>query len=669
MNREQNSEDKKEILYSIAELFQEDTSYFIPMYQRNYSWGKAEIEQLIQDIEDGCKNNNSQNYYLGTLVVNQYENSSLSGDVKFEIIDGQQRFTTLLLLLYYLEQEHSDLLDMKNCARLEFECREKSTKTLERIRVNSVKGSFAEDDGATLTLIEGFKKLKAQLEPILAKDDDDKKSFVNFLLDKVKILRLVVPVGTDVNHYFEVMNNRGEQLEKHEVLKARLMGKVKNDKDAKYTINRIWEACMDMNRYVQMGFNVNERTRLFGNYWKSLQKKDFGGVVDGIRAGFEGNSQNLNETKGISLDDILDGEKAQGDDKNSDKQNDNTRFESIIDFPNFLLHVLRSYQRNVLEQTSEFISLTDKNLLESFDNLILEVDGAAENVKGFVFHLLRCRYLFDRYVIKRESHHDREGWGIKQLGKRESQNDYWNTFSKKVSQDEEEADNSILMLQAALHVSYSSPIYKHWLAVALDYLVANQGEINAGEFSNYLKNMTRAILANRLLAENSMEYEDVLLGDFTQKQLYKFDSKQIAEKLKYTNNPHLLIFNYLDFLLWQEKRLGYSDFRFVQRSSIEHLQPQNPKSLEGNDAWVNKSIHEFGNLCLTSSSNNSRFRNDSPEEKAKHYANDKNLSLKHRIMFDLARDGKWADRVDKHQVEMIQLLLKDLNCSESTSAD
>lgn len=662
--------------YSITELFQEDASYFIPMYQRNYSWGEPEIEQLIQDIEDGCKNNNGQNYYLGTLVVNQRRSSSLDSNIKFEIIDGQQRFTTLLLLLYYLEREHRDLLDMKICARLEFECREKSTNTLKLIRDTRADLNNFYDESATLTILDGYTELKKHLDFVL--DKEDKVDFVNYLLEQVKILRLVVPYGTDVNHYFEVMNNRGEQLEKHEVLKARLMNKIKDDKLTQYTISRIWEACMDMNRYLQMGFNVDERTKLFGGNWQNLQKKDFDGVSDGIRASFEGNSQDLNETKDVSLDDILGGKKAQDSDKNSDKQNDNTRFESIIDFPNFLLHALRSYQKNASKQPNELVALTDKNLLESFKSVILEAEDVPKKVKEFVFHLLKCRYLFDRYIIKRENLNDNEDWAIKKFGKRDEKNqsDYWVTFSKTHSQDEEESYKNVLMLQTALHVSYSNKVYKYWLAAALDYLVDNvkvnecgviESKINANGFFDYLRSMTRAILANRLLAETSMKYEEVLLEDFTQKQFYKFDSKQIAEKLKYTYNPHLLIFNYLDFLLWKEKRPGYSDFRFVQRNSIEHLQPQNPKSLEGSDAWINKSIHEFGNLCLTSSSSNSRFRNDSSEEKAKHYANDKNLSLKHRIMFDLAKDGKWADRVGKHQTEMILLLLKALNCSESTS--
>lgn len=67
--------------------------YIIPIYQRKYAWGNKEIEQLLEDII-----NAEGDYYLGTLIVNKKQKG------KYEVIDGQQRLTTLYLLMQNLEK-------------------------------------------------------------------------------------------------------------------------------------------------------------------------------------------------------------------------------------------------------------------------------------------------------------------------------------------------------------------------------------------------------------------------------------------------------------------------------------------------------------------------------------------------------------------------------------
>ena len=73
----------------------EDTVFTIPEYQRAYSWGTDNCDKLWQDIvnySDG--NSNKDEYFFGTIIINCQEN-----DTKYELIDGQQRTTTFLLLL------------------------------------------------------------------------------------------------------------------------------------------------------------------------------------------------------------------------------------------------------------------------------------------------------------------------------------------------------------------------------------------------------------------------------------------------------------------------------------------------------------------------------------------------------------------------------------------
>ena len=68
-------------------------SYIIPIYQRNYAWEEDQIATLIKDIYDAYLKHNHDPYYIGTLVTYK------RGDNRYEVIDGQQRLTTIYLIL------------------------------------------------------------------------------------------------------------------------------------------------------------------------------------------------------------------------------------------------------------------------------------------------------------------------------------------------------------------------------------------------------------------------------------------------------------------------------------------------------------------------------------------------------------------------------------------
>ena len=95
--------DKQPEYYNIKELFSSD-DYVIPIYQRNYEWGEPQITQLIQDIVDYIVKDNNR-YYIGSLIA--YERK-LEGGVIYETIDGQQRLTTLTILLSVIKRVSID---------------------------------------------------------------------------------------------------------------------------------------------------------------------------------------------------------------------------------------------------------------------------------------------------------------------------------------------------------------------------------------------------------------------------------------------------------------------------------------------------------------------------------------------------------------------------------
>ncbi len=104
------------IIGSDNNIFDTDMEYIIPLYQRAYAWEDKQITQLIEDISDIS---DETNYYIGSLIVSKQGN-------KYEVVDGQQRLTSLYLLLNCLG------LDVKNT--LTFACREKSNYTLKNIK-------------------------------------------------------------------------------------------------------------------------------------------------------------------------------------------------------------------------------------------------------------------------------------------------------------------------------------------------------------------------------------------------------------------------------------------------------------------------------------------------------------------------------------------------------
>ena len=83
-------------LRNISEIYlesQETKTYMIPVYQRNYAWEEDEITALIKDVHDSFLKDSKASYYIGTLVT--YKRN----DNEYEVIDGQQRLTTITLLL------------------------------------------------------------------------------------------------------------------------------------------------------------------------------------------------------------------------------------------------------------------------------------------------------------------------------------------------------------------------------------------------------------------------------------------------------------------------------------------------------------------------------------------------------------------------------------------
>jgi uncharacterized protein with ParB-like and HNH nuclease domain len=85
------------------------------------------------------------------------------------------------------------------------------------------------------------------------KTPEDRDKFKKFLEDNVQLVRAILPVRTDLNKYFEIMNTRGQQLEQVDIIKARLMSYLRNEagevEDDRACLAWVWDACAEMDSY------------------------------------------------------------------------------------------------------------------------------------------------------------------------------------------------------------------------------------------------------------------------------------------------------------------------------------------------------------------------------------------------------------------------------------
>ena len=588
----------------------ENVNYVIPIYQRNYAWRKDEIEQLLMDIDD-LDETNSSKYYLGSLVVNQVQPRV------YEVIDGQQRLTTLFLLLRYLDHPSVERNPLK------FEAREKSNITLGEIEtvMDSKEPSLYSEE-----LVEGYEIIKKYFQSKNANDDYKKRFRDKF--STVTIIRTQVPQNIDLNHYFEIMNTRGEQLELHEIVKAKILGAIKSengfseeDKRDKLIAATIWDACAQMDNYLQMVFPVKIREKLFSENWDMLRVADFSDLRDIFNA-----ENNSDETK-FTLKTILQAPDPTVSNQSDDREEENERFESIINFPNFLLQVNEAME---MTETDRDSGLDDKRFLD----LLKDRWASKEKALEFIYALLKYRYLFDRYIIKREyiGEYKVEGkWSLQKLvmyeDKKGRKPSYKSTLD---STDQEEGmDNQQLrLLESCLRVTYTSPKTMHWIARVLTNVNKEQD--------------------GKLLITTLEKYccQKIEASDYQNRSGFSIDR---------------IVFTYLDYLLARDRGSEFSNFQFQFRNSIEHFFPQHP--INGDNSVTVENRDLLGNLALITVSANSKFSNRFPIEKVEHFPNIIEQSPKLKVMSDLLKkyDRKWDNNsVKEHHASMLSLLKTEI---------
>lgn len=620
--------------------------YKIPIYQRNYAWEREEIYALIKDVYDSLK---KPVYYIGTLVTYRCE------DNVFEVIDGQQRLTTIYIILKALGIE-----TISNT--LTYSARKVSAATIEKMP------NFGDEKDHGI--YHGFEYAKDSLSSIVGDEKADIDAFKDYFLNNVHIIHYRVPKDVDLNHYFEVMNSRGEQLEKHEIVKAKLCEQLIGDDVAMEKFSRIWEACSDMNFYIQQ--KLPGMTSVFGRTMESFDIKSFedfppssAGASLGIRT--------ISELLNAPVRKL----------ENMDEADQNDSFQPIIDFPNFLLIVLK-ITRVQNEKAFDPLSFTldDKELIKEFE----KVEITPKFVKNFAFNLLLAKYYLDNYIIHHTDGVDRaveNPWKLQYYYKKGNSAAYL----KDLYEDKKTQQNEVIHLLSMFEVAFTPKQRKNYLFYCLFHLFKDW---NLDNYLVFLRNLADKYFFDVYL-------DDSKLNDLKQPKPNSFDetildSGELNIKLKgvYRDfnaiypvgacNIPLYVFNYTDYKLWKKyaeelrgnktkkgskertqffEELGCSDFELDlfnnfyfsrTRKSLEHYFPQ-AKAGDGKPLSSDE-INCFGNFAMIGSDANSSGSNWNPIDKKNRYLDTKSnqvglASLKFRIMLQICQDNYDAGIRDK----------------------
>ena len=605
------------ISLSVNRLLNEDT-YAIPLYQRNFAWTYDEIEQLLNDVADAFQENrDNYNYYIGTLVVNK-ENDL------FKIIDGQQRTTALNLIALALKHEFG--FDRLKAVNLTFPARKKSNENIQKL---FTKQKISEGDENELT--RGYGHAKDALKKVLEERQLAPQSFVDYLFEKVIIFRSILPEDLDLNLYFERFNSRGEQLEAHEILKAQMMSKFGEDQEMAQKFARIWDACAEFDKPVIKTFQIRSRPNNSDEEGEKIFGKEFTNFK--LESVFEKIRVKKIEQRSL-LDAIIQTKYESSSLVNNGV--DISNYTTVIDFPTFLLQVFFIMEGN--DETT----FDDKKLLKIFE--IERRDR--EWVQQFGQLLLTMKHIFDTFIVKNVQLENETEWQIKR-GQYETyqrnENRGWKYV--RINYQNNTFDNlnkNIILLQSMFAVTFTANRDSRWLYEILQFLFNHIEELNQTEFASQFKDF---------LEKMAVRYAEERL--FTEDKSIK----------KYGAIP-VYAFNFVDYVLWKNREelkkdydIEFKDFKFAYRRSVEHWYPQNPNGHDGESQLPAEFLHSFGNLCIITDSQNSRFGNSYPEAKLKQWEKE---DIFHRQSLKLQMMAEITSKKNRWDIGEIQSMEKEV---------
>lgn len=584
-----------ETKYTPSLIAESSILFSIPLYQRLFEWEESQINQLLKDLKAGFEKQPEEPYYIGLLTVHKKD--------LVDLVDGQQRFTVLMLLAIALDWDKSFTF-YNDTLRLKFRSRSKDATYLE----SKVLDKNAKQEYENSRMEDGIKYISDFIEKELP---NKKSDFSKYVFEHLTFFISCLPEDykpQNLNQYFEAMNATGRGLESHEILKVNLLKNIDPANSQEFT--KIWNLVSDMDkslirqRYSTTDNNISDFKERQKLALKDLNNNHllFGHCNDSIKV-----TSNL-ETTFSKIRDIS---------PSNDAPKIHIRSvgeRAILSFPEFLLQVLwLQLNDEQKDKTSDFFNV--HKLQETFKCL------KAEDTDLFFTNLLKYRILLDYFIIR--------------ISNTDS-----NTATYTLAFKEDDTDTivieQLIKYQSMLYVSTSSHI---WLTEVFNYLEKDALNINVTDFYNQLVKLDNQ-------RQDKVDTISFRYGDINRYWFWRLDY-------------YLWLNNYFKGEAFNVAK----NYEFRTNRSIEHIAPQ--KSQDNSSVSFNDDLlHWFGNLAMISSGQNSSLQNESYEIKKAHVLSfirkSKNGTIESLKLLNAFEDehATWDEkRVIDHGNEMIQVLI------------
>ncbi|MEC0304906.1 DUF262 domain-containing protein, partial [Terribacillus saccharophilus] len=250
---------------NIESLFSNKT-YYIDFYQRQYKWNEVPVHRLLDDIfykfEIEYKTHSDKDIELEQLIdkyswyyLNTYVTNTIEG--RLYIVDGQQRLTTLTLILIKLKNKaneysspiedwiSSKIVGLSGYKKEFWMNHEHHKETMQGLFDNKSLNDIDTSSGITAqNMVKNYTVISRWIEEKL---NNIKKfeHFVFYFMKRLVLVNLNVE-QTDVPMVFEVINDRGVKLKPYEILKGKLLGQVSKEELEHNDLNTLWDKKVDV---------------------------------------------------------------------------------------------------------------------------------------------------------------------------------------------------------------------------------------------------------------------------------------------------------------------------------------------------------------------------------------------------------------------------------------
>ena len=231
---------------NLVQVFSDTYLFEIPFYQRPYAWEEEEVRELLEDLLNGMNRDSEEPYFLGSVVLIKGEDSPRS-----EVVDGQQRLTTLTILLCVLRElaSETDARQLDQSIRQtgnEFQgtedryrisIREEDREFFQdRIQVPGRIDTFLTEDPVRFTdsrklLQSNARYLREELSKL---SESSRRDLAMYVIRNCCLVVVAASEGESAHRIFQVMNDRGRDLTATDILKAEILSKIPSDVQGSY---------------------------------------------------------------------------------------------------------------------------------------------------------------------------------------------------------------------------------------------------------------------------------------------------------------------------------------------------------------------------------------------------------------------------------------------------